>query len=450
LKVLLLHVDEVWYKTVKPALRNPPDPPGEYRAGEAVVAYVTVEAGDDERVVRAAASDIAGYASNSVRAPRIVLYPYAHLSNRLEKPWRAHKLLTLLEAQVREAFTGEVHRAPFGWYKAFRVEAKGHPLAELSRTYDPATLTVYNHPGHGPLPLQEAEKLGLLPPCTTRPPKPKGVAGEKAALLGLDTPGTWQARAVAEALARRVAGPGYRLAGSMEAWGPGMYRAALEAGPGGVVGTPWGVLAVAGWDVVEEALEEASPGIGERLQAVRLCGEPPCLDAGFEGEILFYKSREGWCTPVAARTDGGLGVLGPSTPLLLAAIDHEAGRAGAEDRPPMLPGWLHPVTAYIIPVPGAEEYASNVARELAWVGARVIVDVSTRSLGPRVRAAGRMWAPLTVTIGPREAETGTVTVRRRWRPGEQEVLPLPRLLDEVRGLLHPAGPPGLVHRLGPS
>src|SRR5690606_36270291 len=27
----------------------------------------------------------------------------------------------------------EVHRVPFGWYKAFKISCKGHPLSELSR-----------------------------------------------------------------------------------------------------------------------------------------------------------------------------------------------------------------------------------------------------------------------------------------------------------------------------
>jgi len=444
-RVLLLHVDHISYRTVKPALKRPPDPPGEYEAGEAVVAYVTVEAGDDDRVVGAAASDIVSYARETVHAPRIVLYPYAHLSNRLEKPARAHRLLARLEALVRESFAGEVHRAPFGWYKAFRVEAKGHPLAELSRHYDPETLTLYTLEDGARIPLQEAEKQGHTPPCLARPPKPRGVAAEKAGLLGLDKPGTWQHRAVAESLARRLAGPTYTLHG--HAGDPlAAYKLVAEAGTGAVAGTPQGTVAYASWEDAAEVLEDASPGLAGSLTRVPLCGAPPCLDAGLEGELLVYQSPDGWCAPIGARGPWGA-ALGPSTSLLLAAIDHEARRAAGEDTVPRLPAWLHPITAYIIPVPGAEEYAATIAGELAWAGARVVLDESTRSIGPRIRTAGRMWAPLTVTIGPREAETGTVTVRRRWRPGEQETLPAARLLDEVRGLLFPAGPPGLVERL---
>ena len=35
----------------------------------------------------------------------------------------------------------EVKRAPFGWYKAFTVSCKGHPLSELSRSIRPEGVT---------------------------------------------------------------------------------------------------------------------------------------------------------------------------------------------------------------------------------------------------------------------------------------------------------------------
>jgi threonyl-tRNA synthetase len=38
--------------------------------------------------------------------------------------------------EIEEKLKGEfdVHRAPFGWYKAFKISCKGHPLSELSRS----------------------------------------------------------------------------------------------------------------------------------------------------------------------------------------------------------------------------------------------------------------------------------------------------------------------------
>ena len=446
--MLLLHVDSIEYETHKNALRRPPDPPGSYSTGEAVVAYVTVEAGDDEKTARAAARDIVAYARDTVKAPRIVIYPYAHLSSNLEKPHRAHRILSLLEAMVREWFDGEVHRAPFGWYKSFTVKAKGHPLAELSRHYDPRSLVEYRLDGET-ITLEEAARRGLLPDCVAKRRPPTGEVAGKLSLLGLGEPGTWQARVALEMLSRRIAGPTYRLlVEPLEAkTGPGLVSLlarALETGHGVVVEAGGERAAHAGsLDRALDLLEELSPGLGERISRVPLCGTPPCLDAGVEGSLLVYNSPRGWCTPVGLE-HAGSGVLGPMTGLLQAAVDHELWKASGADWVPRLPAWLHPVTVYIVDVPGAEEYARTVARDLAAAGARVVIDETTKSLGPRIRSAGKMWVPIVATIGPREAETGTVTVRRRWRPGEQETLTVPALLEEVRGLLHPVGGPGLL------
>ncbi|MCE4610858.1 MAG: threonyl-tRNA synthetase editing domain-containing protein, partial [Desulfurococcales archaeon] len=62
MRLLYLHVSEAWYRAVRPALREPPDPPGESSVSEALLAFFTVEEGDDESVVANAARDIASHA----------------------------------------------------------------------------------------------------------------------------------------------------------------------------------------------------------------------------------------------------------------------------------------------------------------------------------------------------------------------------------------------------
>ena len=106
----------------------------------ALVVFVTVEDVDVaniEDVVEQAVEDIVNVAEK-IRAERVVIYPYAHLSQRLAPPVAARKVLELLESRLAERL-GEtrVHRAPFGWYKEFQIHCYGHPLAELSRTYVP-------------------------------------------------------------------------------------------------------------------------------------------------------------------------------------------------------------------------------------------------------------------------------------------------------------------------
>ena len=46
-------------------------------------------------------------------------------------PETAKEILTGIESELSGSF--EVLRAPFGWYKAFKISCKGHPLSELSR-----------------------------------------------------------------------------------------------------------------------------------------------------------------------------------------------------------------------------------------------------------------------------------------------------------------------------
>ncbi|MDI3498816.1 threonine--tRNA ligase [Archaeoglobus sp.] len=129
MKLLLIHADYMEYEVKKKTkLAEPFDGKGE-RVEEVLVAFTSVEKGDDENVVRKAAEAIREVAEK-VNAERIMIYPYAHLSSNLADAETAVKLLKQLEAELSDF---EVHRSPFGWYKAFRISCKGHPLSELSR-----------------------------------------------------------------------------------------------------------------------------------------------------------------------------------------------------------------------------------------------------------------------------------------------------------------------------
>ncbi len=70
-----------------------------------------------------------------VKTNNVMLYPYAHLSSNLSSPKVAVYVLTAMEKELSGKYT--VKRAPFGWYKAFKISCKGHPLSELSRSISP-------------------------------------------------------------------------------------------------------------------------------------------------------------------------------------------------------------------------------------------------------------------------------------------------------------------------
>ena len=129
MKLLLIHADYMEYE-VKKKTRVAEDFDGKgERLEEVLVAFVSVEKGDNEDVAKKAAEEIRDVA-NKVKADRILIYPYAHLSSNLADAETAINVLKALQAELSDL---EVHRAPFGWYKSFKISCKGHPLSELSR-----------------------------------------------------------------------------------------------------------------------------------------------------------------------------------------------------------------------------------------------------------------------------------------------------------------------------
>jgi threonyl-tRNA synthetase len=106
---------------------------------EALVAFVAVESPDE-----AGTQDVSEQAATQVRttaekvgARRVVVYPYAHLSSDLAKPRVATQVIDQIVEQLRSEDGLEIHRAPFGYYKAYDISCKGHPLSELSMTLLP-------------------------------------------------------------------------------------------------------------------------------------------------------------------------------------------------------------------------------------------------------------------------------------------------------------------------
>lgn len=140
MRLLLIHADFLEFQAKQPTPIAEPVP-DELRSGrveEALVAFIAVEEGDEEdpeAVAEKAADEIEGVC-RQVEAQRIVLYPYAHLSSSLASPAGAVKVLDLTRDGLLTRGL-EVLRLPFGWYKAFRLSCKGHPLSELSRTITP-------------------------------------------------------------------------------------------------------------------------------------------------------------------------------------------------------------------------------------------------------------------------------------------------------------------------
>jgi len=137
MRVLLIHSDYLKY-TVKNKTPIAEDIDEDKKDGffkESLIVFTAVEK-DDEKNPQAIINNLVEEikkTNNQIKAENIILYPYAHLSSSLSSPKVAIKILKEVEQVVKdEGFN--VSRVPFGWYKAFELSCKGHPLSELSRT----------------------------------------------------------------------------------------------------------------------------------------------------------------------------------------------------------------------------------------------------------------------------------------------------------------------------
>ena len=133
MRSLLIHSDYLEYEiTSKTRIAEKiEDSLKKGRMEDCLSVFVAVEQGDDNSVIDKAFNEVEEV-SKSVKSEKVFLYPYAHLSNNLASPEIAIKLLKDLETKLKSKY--EVKKAPFGYYKAFKVSCKGHPLSELSRS----------------------------------------------------------------------------------------------------------------------------------------------------------------------------------------------------------------------------------------------------------------------------------------------------------------------------
>jgi len=141
-RVLFLHCDYLEYEVREKALPSVEDLPageGKGRIEDALVCFISAEKEDEadpEGVAREARKNIQEVAGQ-VKASRVAIYPYAHLSSSLAASGPAKRIFDLLAEGLRDAGF-DVLASPFGYYKSFKVSVKGHPLSELSREIHPA------------------------------------------------------------------------------------------------------------------------------------------------------------------------------------------------------------------------------------------------------------------------------------------------------------------------
>ncbi|WP_292491873.1 threonine--tRNA ligase [Methanoculleus sp. 10] len=139
MRLLLIHSDHIEYEARKKTKVAEEDAVPKDALDEALAVFCAVESVDEENIgdaVRQAADEIVATA-RQLGTTNIMIYPYAHLSSDLASPESAVSALRGIGEALSREDGFVVKRAPFGWYKAFSLSCKGHPLSELSRTIVP-------------------------------------------------------------------------------------------------------------------------------------------------------------------------------------------------------------------------------------------------------------------------------------------------------------------------
>jgi len=138
MKILCLHSDFVEFEAKKKALKSAPDvEKAKKKIEECLVVLTSVEKRDEndpDAIAERYVKEVKAVAKE-VKADSIVIYPYVHLTSEPSSPQVAMDILKKVEKDLKKDF--KENSSPFGYYKAFTIACKGHPMAELSREFGP-------------------------------------------------------------------------------------------------------------------------------------------------------------------------------------------------------------------------------------------------------------------------------------------------------------------------
>jgi threonyl-tRNA synthetase len=118
-------------------------------------------------------------------------------------------------------------------------------------------------------------------------------------------------------------------------------------------------------------------------------------------------------------------ILGTFERFIGILIEHHAGK---------FPLWLAPVQAVVATiVSDADAYAGEVASALRLAGIRVETDLRNEKINYKVREHSLAKVPLLLVVGKREAEEGTVALRRLGSDEHQKMMSLAEAATMIAG-----------------
>ncbi len=136
MKILALHSDFIEIEPKKKAIKQAEDIKKEKIIVKDCLVVLSASQKADEGKEKAVAKRLVNEIkdiSEKVGTKNVVLYPYVHLVSDPSNPKSAKEILDLAAKDLKKNY--KVTSAPFGWYKAFNLKCKGHPLSELSREF---------------------------------------------------------------------------------------------------------------------------------------------------------------------------------------------------------------------------------------------------------------------------------------------------------------------------
>jgi threonyl-tRNA synthetase len=201
------------------------------------------------------------------------------------------------------------------------------------------------------------------------------------------------------------------------------------------------------WDKAEDELRDAVVSAGMATDAYGW-GELP-------GEGAFYAPKLEWHLTDAIGRTWQVGTLQSDRVLPERLEANYIGEDGAKHHPIMLhraifgsyerfigiliehyagkfPLWLAPVQAVVATiVSDADDYAAEVAAKLAAAGIRVETDLRNEKINYKVREHSLAKVPLLLVVGKREAEEGTVALRRLGSEEHQKMMSLAEAAEMI-------------------
>lgn len=146
MRILAVHSEGFDYTLKRKAMKKAEEvSEKQFHTDESIlVAFIAIEKEDEENIeeiIEQAVENIKKMAEE-IKETNIMIYPWVHLTENPGSPHIGLHALSEIDAGLKK-FDLTVYRSAFGWYKAFNLKCKGHPLAERSRliSLDDATIT---------------------------------------------------------------------------------------------------------------------------------------------------------------------------------------------------------------------------------------------------------------------------------------------------------------------